>query len=92
MTRIVWAPQALYKAVRTYLPAIPLSTPISWSSEFAAVSRPEHHPRSGRMVSEVGEPSLREVVIRNDRVIYRLRRDAVEILTVFHGARSFPPG
>jgi plasmid stabilization system protein ParE len=58
----------------------------------AAVSRLEHHPRSGRTVPEVGEPSLREVVIRNYRVVYRLRRDVAEILTVFHGARSFPLG
>jgi plasmid stabilization system protein ParE len=39
------------------------------------------------MVPEVGDESLREVVYENYRVVYRVRPDAVEILTVFHGAR-----
>jgi plasmid stabilization system protein ParE len=57
----------------------------------AAVSRLESHPRSGRVVPEIGEPTLREIIVDRYRIVYRLARDAAEIVTVFHGARSFRP-
>jgi toxin ParE1/3/4 len=48
-------------------------------------------PQSGRIVPEIGDASLREVILGNYRIIYRLRSDAVEILTVHHGARLLDP-
>jgi plasmid stabilization system protein ParE len=55
----------------------------------AAVGRLEDSPRSGRMVPELGDESVREVIHGNYRIVYRLRDDIVEIATVFHGARLF---
>ncbi len=94
MTRVVWAPQALedVEAIRRYL-----SRDSAHYAEFlvariiAAADRLEKHPRSGRVVPEVGEASLREIIFGNYRIVYRLHRDAAAILTVFHGARSFSP-
>ena len=43
------------------------------------------HASCLRLVKE----SIREVIHGNDRIVYRLRRDVVEIATVFHGARLF---
>ena len=40
-------------------------------------------------VPERGDDSIREVIHGNDRIVYRLRRDVIEIATVFHGARLF---
>jgi plasmid stabilization system protein ParE len=40
-------------------------------------------------VPELGDESIREVIQGNYRIVYRLRHDAVEIATVFHGARLF---
>jgi len=48
-------------------------------------------PRSGRVVPEIGDRSLREVILGNYRIIYRLRGEAAEILTVHHGARLLDP-
>ena len=53
----------------------------------AAVERLQDHPRSGRVVPELGDASIREVMHGNYRIVYRLRHDVVEIATVFHGAR-----
>ena len=47
------------------------------------------NPRSGRMVPELGDESIREVIHGNYRIVYRLRHDLVEVATVFHGARLF---
>jgi addiction module RelE/StbE family toxin len=48
-------------------------------------------PQSGRIVPEIGDASLREVILGNYRIIYHLRSEAAEILTVHHGARLLDP-
>lgn len=49
-------------------------------------------PLSGRMVPEFSMVTLREVVFREYRIVYRVipEKKRVEVLTVFHGARDFP--
>lgn len=51
------------------------------------VDRLEQFPRSGRVVPEFKRPNLREVLHRNYRIVYRLRDDSVEIITVFRSAK-----
>jgi len=43
--------------------------------------------RLGRIVPERGRDDIREVIVRTYRVIYRIKEDLVEIVTVLHGAR-----
>jgi len=43
---------------------------------------------SGRIVPECADPAIREIIYGNYRVIYRVRGDVVELLTIFHGARA----
>jgi plasmid stabilization system protein ParE len=42
----------------------------------------ERHPQLGRVVSECGPWQLREAVDRWHRKLYRLRADAIEIVTI----------
>lgn len=53
------------------------------------MTRLEDHPLSGRVVPEIGHESVREIVQGNYRIVYRLRPDTIEVVTVFHGARLF---
>jgi len=55
----------------------------------AKVTRLRDFPESGRTVPEFPFSGLREIIIKDYRVIYRVRRNPirVEILTVRHGAR-----
>jgi plasmid stabilization system protein ParE len=53
----------------------------------AAVGRLESFPQSGRIVPEVGDESLREVIYGNYRLVYRLQPESVEVVTVYHAAR-----
>lgn len=46
------------------------------------VTRLEEHPQLGRAVPEYGHWQLRELVDKWNRVLYRLRADAIEIVTV----------
>ena len=57
---------------------------------FASVVRLTKYPLSGRVVPELNDPSLREVVDAPYRIVYRVGTEALEILTVVHAARRFP--
>lgn len=48
-------------------------------------------PRSGRVVPEYESPDVREIIQRPYRIIYRVKRDQIDILAVVHGARLLPP-
>ena len=88
--RLIWSLQAIedVEAIRTY---------VARNSEqyanllidriIAAVDRLEGFPLSGRVVPEVGDESLREVIYRNYRIVYRLKPEIIEVVTVFHAAR-----
>ena len=43
----------------------------------------------GRVVPEVGDPTLREVLVFDYRLIYRVHSDRVVIRAFLHGARDF---
>ncbi len=44
-------------------------------------------PESSRIVSELNRKEIREVIFGNYRIIYRMKEELVEILTVYHSAR-----
>ena len=92
MTRVTWTRQAVedVEAIKAY---------VARDSEryaallverlVAAVGRLESFPRSGRVVPEVRDESLREVIHGNYRLVYRLQAETVEVVTVYHTARLF---
>jgi addiction module RelE/StbE family toxin len=45
-------------------------------------------PLSGRMVPEYRDESIREVIERPYRIIYRIKTDQIDILAVVHGAQE----
>lgn len=54
-----------------------------------AVERLALLPRSGRAVPEAGhQDAIREVLFQAYRIIYRIRDETVQIVTVLHGARD----
>ncbi len=47
-------------------------------------------PRSGRVVPEVGDEDLRELIDPPYRIVYRLQGDDIGIATIVHSSRQFP--
>ncbi|MBW2700112.1 MAG: type II toxin-antitoxin system RelE/ParE family toxin [Deltaproteobacteria bacterium] len=47
-------------------------------------------PKAGRIVPEYSQPELREILVRNYRIVYRVCDDAIKIITVFEGHLLFP--
>ena len=56
-----------------------------------AVERMADFPNSGRVVPELKDPAIREILFGSYRIVYRVRGDLVEVLTVYHGARLLDP-
>ena len=53
-----------------------------------AVEQAADHPRVGRVVPEKNDEDVRELLYQNYRIIYRIKSDKIEVLTVIHGARA----
>lgn len=93
MTRIVWTHQAIedVEAIRSFIARdSPHYASLTAERIVSSVDRLQDFPLSGRVVSEVGDAAVREVIVGNYRLVYRLLSDTAEVLTVFHGARLFP--
>jgi plasmid stabilization system protein ParE len=44
----------------------------------------------GRIVPEVRDESVRELIVKSYRLIYEIRREGIVIIAFLHGARRFP--
>jgi toxin ParE1/3/4 len=47
-------------------------------------------PQSGRIVPDVGDVNVREVLEGPYRIIYHILDDQVDVIAVVHGARQWP--
>ena len=93
MTPVIWSPQAVsdLEAIRAYVAEDSVAySDLVVRRLVASVDRLESFPESGRVVPERNLPSIREVIVGPYRVVYRLGRDEVEIVTVFRASREFP--
>lgn len=45
-------------------------------------------PKAGRIVPEYNDENLREKIYENYRIVYRVKGDVIEIVTICHGARQ----
>ena len=93
MRRLVWSPRAVadLEAVREYISQnSELYAALMVSRLVAAPGRLLQFPEAGRVVPEFAQPSLRELIVRPYRLVYRVHGDAIEIVTVFHAARTAP--
>ena len=54
----------------------------------ARLEQARRHPASGRMVPEFGREDVRELIEPPYRLVYRVRIDAVEVLSILHGRQQ----
>ncbi len=55
---------------------------------FTAVEKLGAFPEIGRPVPEADDENIRELIYRDYRIMYRLEKQRILILTVIHGARD----
>ncbi len=91
--KIVWSPLALepVNEIADYIAENSLEAAKVWLIDiFGVAERLENFPESGRVVPEVKRPNIREVIFKNYRIVYRLERKQVSILTVRHSKQRLP--
>jgi toxin ParE1/3/4 len=69
--------------------------PVAETFGYLLISRVDslsEFPRLGRMVPEIRNEDIREIVFRSYRIVYRVdeARRAVAVIRVWHGARGEP--
>ena len=94
MAELRWTSQAAddLEAITTFIAAdSPHYASFFAMNVLATVERLQTFPYSGRIVPEFHAADIREIVLGNYRIVYRIRSEIVEILTVWHGARLLDP-
>ena len=96
MARVIWAPQALadLEAIGDFIAReAPRYGQMLADGAFKAVDRLEIFPHSGRVVPEIGDESIREILYRGYRILHIVSgeegSEEVKILTVFHSSMPF---
>jgi len=54
---------------------------------FEMVEHLKLFPEIGRAVAEADDPRVRELNYKNYRIIYQIKEEYLEIITVIHGSR-----
>ena len=90
MTRVIWTREAVedVEAIKAYVArdSIRYATLLA-ERIVAVVGRLDSFPESGRVVPEVGDESLPEVIYGAYRIVYPVQSDSVEVAAVHHAAR-----
>lgn len=94
MAHVIWAPAALddADAIAAFIARdSPGAASLLVERFIEAVDRLTEFPELGRVVPEVGDPALRELIVSPYRIMYRVEGGAVWITAIVHGARDWTP-
>ena len=90
MTQLIWTRRAI-EDVQSIRKFIALDSPhyaeLVTQRLIASVERLPSLPQSGRVVPEIDDLTVREVIQGSYRIVYRLIREEIHIVTVHHAAR-----
>lgn len=90
MARVSWTSQALddLEAIGDFIARdAPSFAQVFVDRVFQAVERLENFPLSGRIVPEISQEDIREIIFGSYRIVYLVSEDEINILTVFHSSR-----
>lgn len=91
--KIVWSPLAIDRAseIANYIARDKPSAAKKWiDTIFSKVEHLKTSPEIGRIVPEINNRQFRDVLYGNYRIIYRIEKKQISILTVRHGKQILP--
>ena len=91
--KIVWSPLAIDRAseIADYITQDKPSAAEKWiDTVFSKVEQLKSSPEIGRIVPEVRNKQIRELIYSNYRIIYRLEEKQISVLTTRHGKQILP--
>ncbi len=91
--KIIWAPLAIDRAteIAGYIALDNPTAAQKWIDLiFQEVELLVSSPQMGSAVPEIGSKQIRELIIGNYRIIYRVDKISISILTIRHGKQILP--
>jgi toxin ParE1/3/4 len=91
--KIVWSPLAVDRVseIAEYIVQDKPSAAENWINiVFSKVEQLKSSPEIGRIVPEIRNKQFRELIYGNYRIIYRIEKKQISILTICHGKQILP--
>jgi plasmid stabilization system protein ParE len=91
--KIIWSPLAIDRAseIAEYIAQDKPSAAEKWiNTVFLKVEQLKSSPEIGRVVPEIKNDQFRELIYGNYRIIYRIEKTQISILTIRHGKQILP--
>ena len=91
--KIIWSPLAIDRAseIAEYIARDKPSAAEKWVDKiFLKVEQLRSSPEIGRIVPEIRNEQFRELIYGNYRIIYRIEKKQISILTIRHGKQILP--
>ena len=91
--KIIWSPLAIDRTteIAEYIARDNPSAAMIWvETLFDKVEILKSSPKSGRVVPESNRDDIRELIYGNYRIIYRVDKKILSVLTVRHGKQILP--
>ena len=91
--KIIWSPLAVDRAseIAHYIAQDKPSAAEKWIvTVFSKVEQLKSSPEIGRVVPEINNNLFRELIYGNYRIIYRIEKKQISILTIRHGKQILP--
>ena len=90
---IIWSPLAIERAseIAEYIAQDKPSSAENWiNTVFSKVEKIKISPEINRLVPEIRNTQFRELIYGNYRIIYRIEKKQISILTIRHGMQILP--
>jgi plasmid stabilization system protein ParE len=91
--KIFWSPLAIERAseIAEYIAQDKPSAAENWiDTIFSKIDKLISSPEIGRIVPEIKNNQFRELIYGNYRIIYRIEKKQISILTIRHGMQILP--
>ncbi|MGD9159890.1 MAG: type II toxin-antitoxin system RelE/ParE family toxin [Desulfobacteraceae bacterium] len=91
--KIIWSPLAIDRAseIVDYISQDKPSAAEKWiDTAFSKVEQLKSSLEIGRIVPEIKNGQFREIIYGNYRIIYRIEKKQISILTIRHGMQILP--
>ncbi|MEE4603854.1 MAG: type II toxin-antitoxin system RelE/ParE family toxin [Desulfobacteraceae bacterium] len=91
--KIFWSPLAIDRSseIVDYIAQDKPSAAEKWiSTVFSKVEQLKSSPEIGRIVPELNNAQFREIIYGNYRIIYRIEKKQMSVLTIRHGKQILP--
>ena len=91
--KIIWSPLAIERVseIAEYIAQDKPSAAENWiDTIFSKIDKLKSSPEIGRIVPEINNNQFRELIYGNYRIIYRIEKKQISILTIRHGLQILP--